>query len=138
MFTARYGLNVTSFPPSASDFPCKYHATNVSVLVFICILLLPEGQTDETWEPSKNHYSSGSYVAWIDFHFFFPFFRGLRPDLCSDRSLSPSRALYNNVNIKIYKLAVLPAVLYGCETWSVTVWQKRKGLRCLRTERLRP
>jgi len=29
--------------------------------------------------------------------------------------------LSKNINIKIYRFTVLPVVLYGCETWSVTL-----------------
>jgi hypothetical protein len=31
-----------------------------------------------------------------------------------------SRLLSRNVKVKIYKTIILPVVLYGCETWSVT------------------
>jgi hypothetical protein len=31
-----------------------------------------------------------------------------------------SRLLYRNVKVKIYKTIILPVVLYGCETWSLT------------------
>jgi hypothetical protein len=32
-----------------------------------------------------------------------------------------SRLLYRNVKVKIYKATILPVVLYGCETWSLTL-----------------
>jgi len=28
---------------------------------------------------------------------------------------------YKNVNIRIYKTVILPVVLYGCESWSLTL-----------------
>ena len=31
-----------------------------------------------------------------------------------------------NVRIKIYKTAIVPAVLYGCETWSLTLREKHR------------
>jgi len=31
-----------------------------------------------------------------------------------------SRLLSKNLKIKLYKTIVLPVVLYGCETWSIT------------------
>jgi hypothetical protein len=31
-----------------------------------------------------------------------------------------SRLLSKNVNIRMYKTIILPLVLYGCETWSLT------------------
>jgi len=41
-------------------------------------------------------------------------------------SLLSSRLLFKNLKIKIYKTIMLLVVLYGCETWSVTV---REGCR---------
>ena len=40
------------------------------------------------------------------------------------------------VNIKIYRTAVLPAVLYGCETWSFTL-RKEQRLRVFENRVLR-
>jgi len=37
-----------------------------------------------------------------------------------------SRLLSKNLKIKIYRTTVLPAVLYGCETWSLTLREERK------------
>jgi hypothetical protein len=34
--------------------------------------------------------------------------------------------LYVNVNTKIYRDEMLPAVLYGCETWPVTLREEHK------------
>jgi hypothetical protein len=31
-----------------------------------------------------------------------------------------------NLKIKIYKTVILPVVLYGCETWSLTLREKRR------------
>jgi hypothetical protein len=31
-----------------------------------------------------------------------------------------SRLVSKNLKIKIYKIVILPVVLYGCETWSLT------------------
>jgi hypothetical protein len=31
-----------------------------------------------------------------------------------------------NVKVRIYKTVMLPVVLYGCETWSLTVREERK------------
>jgi hypothetical protein len=28
--------------------------------------------------------------------------------------------------VKIYRTVILPVVLYGCETWSLTLWEERK------------
>jgi hypothetical protein len=37
-------------------------------------------------------------------------------------SVSPSRLLSRNTKVKLYKTIILPAILlYGCETWSLTV-----------------
>jgi hypothetical protein len=39
----------------------------------------------------------------------------------SVKSLLSSRFLSRNVKVKICKTIILPAVLYGCETWSLTL-----------------
>ena len=39
----------------------------------------------------------------------------------SVQTLLSSRLFSNNLKIKIYKTIILPVVLYGCETWSLTV-----------------
>jgi hypothetical protein len=31
-----------------------------------------------------------------------------------------------NVNVKIYKTIILPAVIYGCETWSLTLREQHR------------
>ena len=40
--------------------------------------------------------------------------------LFSPNTLS-SRLLSKNLKMKIYKAIILPVVLYGCETWSLTL-----------------
>jgi hypothetical protein len=37
-----------------------------------------------------------------------------------------SRLLSKNLKIKIYRIIILPVVLYGCETWSLILREKRK------------
>jgi len=37
-----------------------------------------------------------------------------------------SRLLSKNLKIKIYRNIILPVVLYGCETWSLTMRNERK------------
>jgi hypothetical protein len=39
----------------------------------------------------------------------------------SVQNLLSSRLISKNLKIKIYKTAILPVVLYGCETWSLTL-----------------
>jgi len=34
--------------------------------------------------------------------------------------------LSKNLEIKIYRTIILPFVLYGCETWSLTLWEERR------------
>jgi hypothetical protein len=38
----------------------------------------------------------------------------------SIQNLLSSRLLSKNMKIRIYKTIILPVVLYGCETWSLT------------------
>jgi len=44
----------------------------------------------------------------------------------SVQNLLSSRMLSKNLKIKIYRTIILPAVLYGCETWSRTLRKERK------------
>jgi hypothetical protein len=37
-----------------------------------------------------------------------------------------SHTLSKNIKIKIYKTIILPVVLYGCETWSLTPWEEHR------------
>ena len=39
----------------------------------------------------------------------------------SVQTLLSTRLLSNNLKIKIYTTIILPVVLYGCETWSLTL-----------------
>ena len=54
----------------------------------------------------------------------------------SVQTLLSSRHHSNNLKIKIYKTKILPVVLYGCETWSLTLreecWLKLFENRILR------
>ena len=42
------------------------------------------------------------------------------------QNLLSSRLLPKNLKIKIYRTIILPFVLYGCETWSLTLREERK------------
>jgi hypothetical protein len=44
----------------------------------------------------------------------------------SAQNLLSSRLISKNLKIKIYKTAVLPVALYGCETWSLTLWEENR------------
>ena len=44
----------------------------------------------------------------------------------SVQNLLSSRLLSKNLKIKIYRTITLPVVLYGCETWSLTLREERK------------
>jgi hypothetical protein len=44
----------------------------------------------------------------------------------SVQSLLSSRLLSRNVKVKIYKTIILPAVLYGCETLSLTLREEHR------------
>jgi hypothetical protein len=50
----------------------------------------------------------------------------------SVQNLLYSSLLSKNLKIKIYRTIILPVVLYGCETWSLTLREERR-LRVLRT-----
>jgi hypothetical protein len=42
------------------------------------------------------------------------------------QNLLSSPLLSKNVKVRIYKTKILPVVLYGCETWSLTVGEEHK------------
>jgi hypothetical protein len=44
----------------------------------------------------------------------------------SVQSLLSSRLLSRNVKVKIYKTILLPVVLYGCKTWSLTLREEHR------------
>ena len=44
----------------------------------------------------------------------------------SVKNLLSYRLLSENLKIKIYRTIILPVVLYGCETWLLTLWEERK------------
>ena len=46
-------------------------------------------------------------------------------------NLLSSSLLSKNLKIKIYRTIILPVVLYGCETWSLTLREERR-VRMLR------
>jgi hypothetical protein len=46
----------------------------------------------------------------------------------SVQDLLSSRLLSKNIKIRIYQIIIVPVVLYGCETWSLTLREKH-GLR---------
>jgi len=37
-----------------------------------------------------------------------------------------SRLLSKNIKIKVYRTIILPVAFYGCETWSITLGEKRR------------
>jgi hypothetical protein len=41
-------------------------------------------------------------------------------------SLLSSRLLFRNVKVTIYKTIILPVLLYGCETWSLTLREEHR------------
>jgi hypothetical protein len=44
----------------------------------------------------------------------------------SEKNLFSSRLVSKNLNIKIYRIVILPVVLYGCETWSVASGEEHR------------
>ena len=44
----------------------------------------------------------------------------------SVQNLLSSSLLSKNVKIKIYRTKILPAILYGCEIWSLTMMEERR------------
>jgi hypothetical protein len=54
----------------------------------------------------------------------------------SVQTLLSSSLLSRNIKIEIYGNVILPVVLYGCETWSVTLREERR-LRMFKNRVLR-
>ena len=52
------------------------------------------------------------------------------------QNLLSSSLLSKNLKIKIHRTIILPVVLYGCETWSLTLWEERR-LRVFENRALR-
>jgi hypothetical protein len=44
----------------------------------------------------------------------------------SVQNLLSSRLLSKNLKIRVYKTIILPVVLYGCETWSLTLREEHR------------
>jgi hypothetical protein len=44
----------------------------------------------------------------------------------SVQNLLSYRLISKNLKIKIYKTVILPVVLYGCETWSLTLGEEQR------------
>ena len=42
------------------------------------------------------------------------------------QNLLSSTLLSRNLNIKIYRTVILPVLLYGCETWLLTMREERR------------
>jgi hypothetical protein len=45
----------------------------------------------------------------------------------SVQNLFSSHLISRNLNIKIYKIVILLVVVYGCETWSLTLREEQRG-----------
>ena len=46
------------------------------------------------------------------------------------QNLLSSSLLSKNKKIKVYRIIILPVVLYGCDTWSVTLREERRPRAC--------
>jgi hypothetical protein len=54
----------------------------------------------------------------------------------SVQNVLSSRLISKNLKIRIYRTIILPTVLYGCETWSLTLKEERR-LRVFENRMLR-
>jgi hypothetical protein len=48
----------------------------------------------------------------------------------SVQNLLSSKLLSKNLKMKVYRTIILPIVLYGCETWTLTLREERKLRVC--------
>jgi hypothetical protein len=44
----------------------------------------------------------------------------------SVQNILPSRLISKNLKIKIHETVILPVVLYGCKTWSLTLREEHR------------
>ena len=65
-----------------------------------------------SFQVALSRYHFGLVAAFISYH--------------SVQNLLSSRLISKNLKIKIYRTIILPVVLYGCETWSLTLRDERK------------
>ena len=103
-------------------------------------ILLPPRQT---WQSYRRHLEVGSHFSWrlvaqlALYGFLAEVFGSIPQEIkrrlkagnsCyySVQTLLSSRLLYKNMKIKIYKTIILPVVLYGCETWSLTLREESR------------
>jgi hypothetical protein len=75
------------------------------------------------WDPNISQpYRPPRPVKGMDLLFYFID----HPHYHSVENLLSSRFLSKNLNIRIYKTIILPVVLYGCETWSLTLREEHR------------
>jgi hypothetical protein len=55
-----------------------------------------------------------------------PEFKSWNARYHSVKNLLSSRLLSKNTKIRVYRTEVLPVVLYGCETWSLTLREEQR------------
>jgi len=55
-----------------------------------------------------------------------PILSQMNPTLFNKSKAVPTSLLSKNLKIKIYRTIILPVVLYGCETWSLTLREVRR------------
>jgi hypothetical protein len=72
-------------------------------------------------------------MLFIDFRSYFYFVADAENSV---QNLLSSRLLSKNLNIRTYRTIILPVVLYGCETWSLT-WKEERRLRVFENRVLR-
>jgi hypothetical protein len=65
------GGTVTRFSPSTPFSPLSALFHSCCVLIFICLLLLPEEQTVDAWELFNSNDVSEIGGRWISKHFYF-------------------------------------------------------------------
>jgi len=74
----------------------------------------------------KNRKLKGIFARLPCFYFLYYQLRSGNACYHSVQNLLSSKLLSTNLKIKIYRTIILPVVLYGCETWSLTLREERK------------
>jgi hypothetical protein len=82
------------------------------------------------WENLKYSRSSWAFLLVPHFKMLFALWasKALHCDrnYHSGRNLFASSLVFKNLKIKIYRSIILPVVLCGCETWSLTLREERR------------
>jgi hypothetical protein len=103
-----------------------------------CIVTLCLSMRTIYTKRANTNVGTSTILAWFDSMWHFQFHRNKNilhgvPFSIKWRHLKQCNGSLKKLKIKVYKTVILPVVLYGCKTWSLTLKEEHR-LRVLRTE----